>query len=248
MPKEYDRYIEPFMGSACLFFAAMPPKAILSDKNSNLIEAYRTIAKHPIRVLNIAKSISSSASSYYNIRDNLPESESRINRAAHFIYLNRFCFNALYRTNKKGHFNVPFGSRTGDFPSEDAFRDAAKFLGKATLLCSDFQNTVRKARRGDFIYLDPPYVTSKRMDRNEYGPDSFSVCDIPRLLTSLEELHDKGARFLLSYCACTDLLQALPRKVTKRVQVQRHIAATPSKRRVASELLIDNEDVFGAYP
>lgn len=222
--------------------------AIIADVNPNLIEAYQTIAKHPVRVLNHAKSLPATATDYYSVRDHLPKPKSQIRRAAHFVYLNRFCFNALYRTNKKGHFNVPFGSRTGCFPSEEAFRRAAEFLSRATLLCCDFQTAIRRARRGDFVYLDPPYVTSKRIDRTEYGPDSFNVCDIPRLITSLKQLHRVGARFLLSYCACPDLLRLLPRRVTKRVRVRRHIAATPTKRKVVSELLIDNADIFGSYP
>jgi DNA adenine methylase len=248
MPETFERYIEPFAGSACLFFAIEPKRAVISDMNPNLIDAYRTIIKHPIRVLHLAKSLPSTADDYYDIRDNHPTSQSPIRRAAHFLYLNRFCFNALYRTNKGGHFNVPYGSRTGGFPSDDDFRRAAMILSKAKIKCCDFQKTINQTRCGDFVYLDPPYVTAKRIDRTEYGPDSFNVCDIPRLVFGLKTLHDRGARFLLSYCACQDLLRLLPCKVSARVRVQRHIAATPTKRKVVSELLIDNADVFGSYP
>lgn len=248
MPKDFDRYIEPFAGSACLFFAVEPKRALISDMNQDLIDAYCTITKHPIRVLHLAESFAKTPEEYYRIRDQQPPAKSPIRRAAYFLYLNRFCFNALYRTNKSGHFNVPYGSRTGGFPSDDDFRRAAMVLSKATIKCCDFQKTINQARCGDFVYLDPPYVTAKRIDRTEYGPDSFNVYDIPRLVLCLRTLHDSGARFLLSYCACQDLLRLLPRKVSARVWVQRHIAATPTKRRVVSELLIDNADVFGSYP
>ena len=248
MPQSFERYIEPFAGSACLFFAVEPKNAIISDLNPHLIEAYETITKHPIRVLHLAKSIPATAQDYYAIRDAPFESKSPIQRAARFLYLNRFCFNGLYRTNKKGHFNVPFGTRTGTFPTDPIFRRAAAALGRATLVCSDFQSTIAKAREGDFVYLDPPYVASDKLNRTEYGPNSFDVCDIPRLILSLEDLQAKRVRFVLSYCASQELLKLLPRKIASRVRVRRHIAATPSKRRFVNELLIDNADVFGEYP
>lgn len=248
MPRKFDRYIEPFAGSACLFFAAEPRNAILADLNPELIAAYRTITKHPIRVLRLAQSFPATAKSYYFVRDQLPNSKSQIYRAARFLYLNRFCFNAIYRTNKKGHFNIPFGSRTGGFPADDTFRRAALALGRAALHCGDFEKTVSLARTGDFIYIDPPYVTAHRVDRNEYGPGSFNAGDIPRLVQCLKKLHNMGVRFLLSYCDCPDLLRLLPRTVAVRVRVKRHVAATPNKRRVVTELLIDNADMFGSFP
>jgi DNA adenine methylase len=248
MPRDFKRYIEPFAGSACLFFAVEPKEALISDMNPHLIDAYSTITKHPIRVLHLAQSLPSTANGYYSVRNDISKSQSKIQRAARFLFLNRYCFNALYRTNKLGHFNVPFGSRTGGFPSDESFRRAALILARASIRCCDFQTTIGQARRGDFVYLDPPYVTSRRIDRTEYGPGSFSVGDIPRLASSLHALHAVGARFLLSYSASQDLLSLLPRKITGRLRVQRHIAAAPTKRKVVSEILVDNLDVFGSYP
>jgi len=247
-PASMGRYIEPFAGSACLFFALKPSKAILGDKNSDLIDTYRTIAKHPIRVLRLATSYPKTAKSYYEVRDKGNKHTSPLRRAANFIYLNRFCFNGLYRTNLEGKFNVPLGSRTGGFLSEIDFRASARALSRATLLCGDFEKTISRARYGDFVYMDPPYALAERIDRNEYGSNSFAIWDIPRLIDSLRQLHEVGARFLLSYAATKDLLGHLPKTRAKRISVRRHIAAEPSKRIITSEVLLDNKDVFGNYP
>lgn len=246
LPAHYGTYIEPFAGSACLFFAVNPPKAILSDRNSDLIETYKTIRRHPIRVLRLARGMSTSDNEYYRVRAQEPTSLSPISRAVRFLYLNRHCFNALYRTNGSGAFNVPIGRKTGRFPDEATFRCSAAALGRAELFCCDFSETLSWAKKGDFVYLDPPYVLRKGSDKNVYGCGSFTARDLPRLLQQLEALHSNEVKFLLSYSNSSELLSLLSRKPRSIIEVRRHISGKANGRGFASEVLLDNADVFGA--
>ncbi len=247
LPSHFGTYIEPFAGSACLFFAVSPAKAILSDRNLDLIEAYKTIARHPIRVLRGARSMSASSNEYYRIRAQNPESLSPINRAVRFLYLNRYCFNALYRTNGSGAFNVPIGRKTGGFPDEATFRRSATALCRAELFCSDFEETLSRAKKGDFVYLDPPYVSRKGADKNVYGCGSFTALDLPRLLQQLEALHSTKVHFLLSYSYSSELLNLLPRKPRPVFEVRRHISGKANGRGLANEVLVSNADLFGGH-
>ena len=120
-PSSYGRYIEPFAGSACLFFALKPKKAILGDINEELLRAYNTIRKHPKMVARAAKVIPNSKVMYYKIRNTDPNILNPVDRAARFVFLNRFCFNGVYRVNKRGQFNVPRGYRTGQIQDESMF-------------------------------------------------------------------------------------------------------------------------------
>jgi DNA adenine methylase len=245
LPPHFGTYIEPFAGSACLFFAVHPAKAILSDRNPDLIEAYKTITRHPIRVLRGARGMSASSNEYYRVRALRREALSPIKRAVRFLYLNRHCFNALYRTNGSGAFNVPIGRKTGGFPDEATFRRSAAALGRAELFCSDFEETLSRAKKGDFVYLDPPYVSRKGADKNVYGCGSFTTRDLPRLVQQLEVLHSKRVHFLLSYSHSPELLNLLPRKPGPVFEVRRHISGKANGRGFANEVLLDNAALFG---
>lgn len=245
LPPRFGTYIEPFAGSACLFFALNPLKAILSDLNQDLIESYKIISIHPIRVLRLARNMNSNSKEYYRVRAQNPKSLSPIYRAARFMYLNRHCFNALYRTNRAGEFNVPKGRKTGNFPSEESFRRSAAALAHAELHCSDFEETLSLAKRGDFVYIDPPYVTRKGADKNVYGCGSFSTDDLPRLLRQLEKLHSRKVNFLLSYSNSSELHCLLKRKPKSVLEVRRHISGKAYGRGFTTEVLLTNADIFG---
>jgi DNA adenine methylase len=246
IPSSFGTYIEPFAGSACLFFSVNPAKAILSDRNPDLIEAYKTIARHPIRVLRAARGMSGTPDEYYRVRAQRPESLSPISRTVRFLYLNRYCFNALYRTNAAGAFNVPIGRRTGGFPDDETFRRAAEAIARAELFCADFEETLARAKKHDFVYLDPPYVSRRGVDKNVYGCGSFTGRDLPRLLKHLEVLHSKNVQFLLSYSYSSDLLDLLPQKFLPAIEVRRHISGKVNGRGFAKEVLLNNSDLFGS--
>jgi len=129
VPEAYDRYIEPFVGSGCLFFALKPDSAILGDINGALMEVYSTVHKHPRLVSRAVHRIKRTPEQYYMLRDEGPGLLPPIQRVARFIFLNRNCFNGIYRTNKEGKFNVPFGSRTGQLPGESFFYRCSGGIG-----------------------------------------------------------------------------------------------------------------------
>lgn len=239
--KRYKRYVEPFAGSSCLFFAIQPPKALLADKNAELIEMYEQVRRHPRAIYDGVCEIERDAPTYYSIRAADPAALPVLQRAIRFIYLNRNCFNGLFRTNTDGMFNVPFAtSRAGQFPDRDEFCEAAKALKHATLRAWDFGTTLRHVREGDFVYLDPPYATTTRRVFREYGKNPFSTDDLARLGKHLRKIRERKAHFLLSYTECPDVKQVTRPYHKRRRRVRRQMAGDNEVRRNYSELLISS--------
>ncbi len=244
IPYKYERYIEPFCGSACLFFALRPNQAILGDINDELIHCYKILRNHPFLLARTASEIPNTVLDYSEIRKQSPLELNPIDRAARFVYLNRFCFNGVYRTNKKGDFNVPRGTRTGAIPSATAFYRCSYALRKSVLLSMDFKDCLSQVRKGDFIYLDPPYATSEKLSIEEYGPDSFQHHDIERLINTLSRIDRVGATFLLSYEDSEDLLKLTPTHWSiGRIRVHRHVAGFSKHREIVGEALISNNKI-----
>jgi DNA adenine methylase len=241
-PRDIRRYIEPFSGSACLFFALRPKDAILSDINQDLIETYETVREHPRHVYGDLTRMPTGSDHYYHFRSQDPTKLGKIRRAARFIYLNRFCFNGVYRTNRSGQFNVPIGRNTGGIPSIETFIQCSRSLRNAELRTGDFEDCMRDARRGDFVYLDPPYTTTKSRFRGEYGYNSFGVSDLDRFIASLDRLQRKGVRFMLSYAENTEMKRAVSHWncTVVRMRVRRHVAGFREHRKNVSEILISN--------
>lgn len=241
VPSNFKKYIEPFAGSACLFFAIRPKRAILSDINRELIQTYMTIKKHPRLVFRWTKSLPDSIETYMRIRKQDTSQLDEIQSAARFVYLNRHCFNAIYRTNRQGNFNVPKGTKTGQLPPESLFYRCSIALRSASLVAVDFEECLKRVKRGDFVYLDPPYAASKNKRIGEYGPDSFQYADIHRLIKCLKFIDSMGARFLFSYTDCEDVLKLLPKRwYVERVKVYRHIAGFACHRQMANEIIVFN--------
>ena len=211
VPAGFSRYVEPFAGSACLFFALRPARAVLGETNYELIEAYSTIRSHPRRVARRVAKWNKIERQYYAVRRLSPPDLSLIDRAARFVYLNRFCFNGVYRTNRQGQFNVPRGKHTGKVPDEAAFYRCSVALRNADLRPVDFADCLNDVSRHDFVYLDPPYATTTRIRYGEYGYHCFGEGDIERLVCSLSHIDDVGAVFLLSYSDTSRLTRRLRR-------------------------------------
>ncbi|MCK4417784.1 MAG: Dam family site-specific DNA-(adenine-N6)-methyltransferase [Candidatus Latescibacteria bacterium] len=237
----YQRYSEPFMGSASLFFALEPPRALLSDINSELVETFIAVRDNPRAVHNKLVRIPLGKDSYYRIRALSTEGISTVEKAARFIFLNRFCFNGLYRTNMQGQFNVPFSSsRTGDLPSSIELLTAAKALRRADIRCADFNQVLDETDEGDFIYMDPPYAVANRRVFREYGPRCFSTSDLKRLSIALDQLDKRGVCFVVSYAFCKEALDAFRKWDIQKVFINRNIAGFAKHRRRAAELIVSN--------
>lgn len=238
-PASFERYIEPFAGSACLFFALKPKSAVLGDINADLLETYTTIRSHPRLVARKARSWNSSARHYYAVRAKDPQNLSPIDRAARFVYLNRRCFNGVYRTNREGLFNVPRGVRTGRFPDDAAFYRCSLACRCAEFRHGDFENCLADVRANDFVYLDPPYSIA-RPRFGEYGYGCFKDDDIKRFVACLRRIDAAGATFLVSYSDSVVLKSLITGWHAIRLRVRRHIAGFAEHRSIVSEILVSN--------
>lgn len=243
VPSKFQRYVEPFAGSACFFFALRPSSAILGDINGDLIHAYNIVHRHPRIVARRVCSLAATKRVYYKVRQTPLSQLNPIDRAVHFIYLNRHCFNGVYRTNRKGQFNVPIGVHTGAVPSEAAFYRCSVALRSANLVACDFEACLTAVRNGDFVYLDPPYSNSPRPKYGEYGYDTFQPPDLGRLTEQLIRLNSIGAKFLLSYAESTEDENALSGWEIRRIKVRRHVAGFSSCRRIVGEVLVANFEI-----
>lgn len=241
-PADAQRYIEPFAGSAVLFLRLSTGKAILGDLNKSLIETYRIVQHYPRAVWVRASKLSDTPDDYYAIRSIPRERLNAFERAAQFVYLNRYCFNGVYRTNRTGQFNVARGKGHLFMPDLDAFKAFAGRLRAAELRCSDFEEVLAEAGVGDFVYLDPPYALGDKRDRGEYGCDAFREKDERRLIASLQSADRRGAKILLSYSPAATVLQGLKKWRRHDLTVARNVAGFAAARRSADEVLLSNYD------
>jgi DNA adenine methylase len=239
----HRRYVEPFAGSACLFFDLMPASAILGDNNSALMETYRVVRDDPESLYRRLVRIRRDSDTYYRWRSLNPRSLDRESRALRFVYLNRNCFNGIYRTNGSGDFNVPYGGKRG-LPSgkleKDDFLRCAQQLTRASLVSGDFSKTLSLVGKGDFVYLDPPYATEARRVFRQYGAKTFQTGDVPELARQLRRIDKLGAQFLVSYADCTEARKLASEWIAIRLLVRRNIAGFAGHRRNACEWLISN--------
>jgi DNA adenine methylase len=243
-PQDFDRYIEPFVGSGAVFFRLAPRSAILSDSNRDLVETYQAI-KDDYRLvrrylLNHKKNHSKDY--YYEVRSAAPK--SKFSRAARFIYLNRTCWNALYRVNLKGEFNVPKGTKDSVSLPTDDFRATARKLRRAELLCSDFEDVISMAGDGDFIFADPPYTVKHNLNGFvKYNEQIFGWDDQVRLRDSLMGATNRGAQVMLTN-ANHESIRELYRNDFDISYASRNsvIAASAENRSKISELIITSMD------
>lgn len=235
------RYIEAFAGSACLYFNIRPEEALLNDANADLISAYTVLAKNPVKLHTRLLSIPVDAATYGEIRASKPS--TKFESAVRFFYLNRYCFNGIYRTNKLGAFNVPFGRRTGGFPSIGQWRESSKALRGAQLHSGDFESVVREnVREGDFVYLDPPYAVSNRRVFTQYSANEFGIDDLRRLRSVMDHIDAVGATFVVSYALSKETKVLSDGWFSFRTLAQRNVAGFSQHRRKAVEVIVTNDE------
>lgn len=239
-PTTYKRYIEPFVGSGAIFFGLQPKAAILADINSDLISCYTAIKTNwQLVECELAKHQKShSKDYYYRIRAYSPRNLYK--RAARFIYLNRTCWNGLYRVNLEGKFNVPIGTKSTVLTDSDNFELLSNLLSNTELSVSDFEPIIDHARKNDLLFVDPPYTVKHNLNGFiKYNERLFSWDDQIRLRDSLLRAKQRGAQIIL-----TNANHASVRKLYKSsfelMTVTRHsvIAASPSNRKQCEELIV----------
>lgn len=234
------RYVEPFAGSACLFFERQPASAVLADANAELMGAYVALRAKPEDVADRVWQWATDRDTYYEVRALDPELLEPETRAARFIYLNRLCFNGVYRTNRQGHFNVPYGSRPGAMPSRDRFRAAGRRLAAAQLRCGDFDATTHDVRAGDVVYLDPPYTQRPEAAYGLYGYGSFTALDLPRFASTCRRLDATGAAVVVSYADTPEIRELLADWRVVELSARARVAARTDRRHKRQELLLLN--------
>lgn len=196
---EFDRFIEPFLGGGAVFFRLAPSSSILCDRNSDLIDTYRAIRDDWKQILRNLKRHhrNHSAEYYYRVRAQNPRSPT--SKAAKFIYLNRTCWNGLYRVNLRGEFNVPIGTKKNVILEADNFEEVAKLLQNSELISGDFEMALDKAGSGDFVFVDPPYTVKHNYNGFiKYNEKLFSWEDQIRLRDGVSAAVERGAKVLVT--------------------------------------------------
>lgn len=245
-PKKFGRYYEPFLGGGAVFFSLAPRTATLSDTNEELINAYQVVrnsVEELIAVLRRRFSQKNDEENYYRIRDEMDLSRlTDVERAARLIYLNKTCFNGLYRVNRSGRFNVPFGNYSNPKICDDVnLRRASTELASASLRVCDFEEAVFKAKRGDFVYFDPPYAPlSPTSSFTSYTKDDFGETEQRRLAHVFRELDKRGVHVMLSNSPKPFIIELYRGFHTELVKATRAINSNGNGRGVIDELLVMN--------
>lgn len=243
-PIEFNNYHEGFVGGGAVFFAigSKAKKAYLSDRNLDLVVTYQVIKEDPTHLLEKLKEHSAAHNEtyYYAVRAATPTEPVEV--AARFIYLNKTCFNGLYRVNKSGKFNVPIGSyKNPNIIQEENILACHLTLKNATIRIGDF-GTIVKAKEGDFCYLDPPYHPLNDLSFTEYTHDSFTEQDQVRLRDFALKLHKAGVYVMLSNSKTRFIEGLYSSKIFKRhtVQAPRTVNCKADARGAVDEILITN--------
>lgn len=240
----FTRYVEPFAGSACLFFRIQPPKALLGDINKELIATYVEVKYRVAKVIEELGKLEKGRDHYLRLRGMDVSELSHSEKAARFIYLNRFCFNGLYRTNLKGQFNVPYGGeRSGALPTAEALRASSKMLRNALLSPGGFEKVLNKVVPGDFVYLDPPYSVEEKRVFKEYNAAAFGDDDLKTLRSWLEKFANQNIKFLVSYAESDEADVLRKDFYSKVISVRRNIAGFSGSRQRSNEILISSSAI-----
>lgn len=199
LPPFDGRYIEPFLGGGAVFFHLAPEAAILSDINVRLVETYQAIKSDWQKVISALEEMQENHSTDFFYLERGRTRDLLHDRAAQFLYLNRTCFNGLYRENLRGQFNVPIGTKSSVLMADDDFAQASRILAGASLSACDFEETLSEARKGDLVFIDPPYTTAHNVNGFiKYNQKIFSWEDQQRLQRCVAAAKDRGAKILLT--------------------------------------------------
>jgi DNA adenine methylase len=243
----YTAYREPFLGAGALYFALRPKAAHLSDSNDHLVRCYAHVRDHSARVAKLLRQHkrSSSAEHYYRVREqyNATRTDSAA-QAARFIYLNRTCFNGIFRVNMQGDFNVPYGRKDPPVvPTEEELREIGLALTPACIFASDFRVALEGAESGDFVYLDPPYPPLNGTAYfTHYTADRFRREDQIELAEIAHDLHARGCLVMMTN-ADVEIVRTLYRRFTfTELEVTRYVTCKKQRHRV-SEVVITNYEV-----
>lgn len=243
LPTEFNRYIEPFLGGGSVFFHLQPPRSLLGDMNPDVIAAYSGI-KHNWR--GVVRSLqyhsrNHSDEHYYAVRGKKPT--KAIPRASRMIYLNRTCFNGIYRVNLQGEFNVPRGTKNAVLLETDRFDEISKLLSGADIRLADFEELIEEASNGDFIFADPPYTVRHNFNGFvKYNEKLFSWQDQERLAAALIRAKSRGAHIVATNANHSSVRELYADHGFQLITTSRHsaISASANYRKQFDELIISS--------
>lgn len=247
LPTEFNRYFEPFIGGGAFFFSLAPKKATIADSNAELASVYEVVRDDVDALIEDLQKHVNDKDYYYAQRALDRDQEayqrlSKVQRASRFIYLNKTCFNGIYRVNSKGENNVPFGGyKNPNICDPVNLRACSKALEGVTVYAGDFTRVSSKIKKGDLVYLDPPYVPlSSTASFTSYTADGFSNFDHQRLKQFCDEIHAKGAYFIVSNSYTDAVLELYGSYEVDTVMASRFINADAAGRGKVKEVLVRN--------
>lgn len=244
-PEVKGTYYEPFLGAGAVFFMTAPGRAHLSDSNEELINVYKQIRKAPLVFEQALKRYQNKHCKKFYYEERAMRYASNFERAVQFVYLNRTCFNGIYRVNLDGDFNVPMGTKTAvNLPSDDFVAVAAALRGKTLTVCN-YDDAIAKAGRGDCIYADPPYTVKHNLNGFvKYNDKLFQWSDQEKLCAALSKAAARGAKIIVSNANHASI-KALYCEGWRQYAVSRSsvISAGAEHRGSTTELLITNFDI-----
>jgi DNA adenine methylase len=248
-PAEITKYYEPFLGGGAVFFEIKPSVAYLNDLNSELITTYKVVKTNVEELIEELKSYPVNKEFFYEIRSwdrNKEEYQnlSDIKKASRFIYLNKTCFNGIYRVNSKNEFNVPYADyKHPDIVDEKTLRDVSSFLNsvKAEFTSLDFRDVLKNVQRDSFVYLDPPYEpVSPTESFTTYTKDGFIREDQIELKECCDELNKRGVLFMLSNSSSPFIIDLYKDYDINYVSAKRAINSKGDKRGAVKEIVVKN--------
>ncbi|MDD1684303.1 MAG: DNA adenine methylase [Methanoregula sp.] len=252
LPDRWDTYFEPFIGGGALLVElanlGLLGRAVIGDKNPELVNLYRVVKQDPEKLTRALSDVK-----FRNDEESFRQLKAEFNaligtrkrpvdRAALLVYLNKHSYNGLWRVNRKGHYNVPFGKYTRlSLPSHQSLLKFSRMLEGVALMHADFERIVRMAKRGDLVYFDPPYhPLSKTARFTDYTSGGFSFEDQERLAGVFRKLSDRGVRLMLSNSSTPEIEELYQGFSIHTVQAKRFINCNGQKRSGATEIIVIN--------
>ena len=249
VPETFSTYYEPFLGGGAVLFELQPKKAVVNDINKELMNIYEVIKENVDDLIEELKQHKNKKDYFYKIRELDRDREqysllTPVQRASRIIYLNKTCYNGLFRVNKSGEFNAPFGNyKNPNIVNEPTLRAVSNYFNKAKIrfACQDFEDALKWARKGAFVYLDPPYdPVSETASFTGYDKGGFDREEQIRLKKTCDKLNKKGINFLLSNSATDFIMDLYQDCRIEVIQAKRAINSKADKRGDVDEVLVMN--------
>lgn len=246
---EFKTYYEPFLGGGAVFFGLQPERAVVNDINASLMCVYRVIRDHTEELIEVLKHHKNEAEYFYKIRNwdrdkQAFKQKSSVEKAARIIYLNKTCYNGLFRVNRAGEFNAPFGRyKNPNIVNEEAVLAMGSYLRQPgiTLMNTDFEEALEGVQKEDFVYFDPPYdPVSDSSNFTGYDKRGFNRKEQIRLKQMCDALNKKGIKFLLSNSATDFILDLYKEYTIKIIKAKRSVNSRADRRGEVDEVLIRN--------